>query len=80
MIKHNAMRAFGFVFQLLSSLVAAIFEATKMAASGPQRNRNINKHTHCIVVDHAPLRWRKCGFSTIHPDMFKHIYRNVSLI
>jgi hypothetical protein len=76
MIKHNAMRAFGFVFQLLSSLVAAIFEA----ASGPQRNRNINKHTHCIVVDHAPLRWRKCGFSRIHPDMFKHIYRNVSLI
>jgi hypothetical protein len=36
MINHNAMHAFVYVFQLLSSIVAAIFEATKMAASGPQ--------------------------------------------
>ena len=55
MINHNAMRAFVYVFQLLSSIVAAIFEATKMVASGPQRNRNVNKRTHCIVVDHDPL-------------------------
>jgi hypothetical protein len=26
-----------------------------MVASGPQRNKNVNKRTHCIVVDHAPL-------------------------
>jgi hypothetical protein len=37
MINHNAMRAFVYVFQLLFSIVAAIFEATKMAVSGPQR-------------------------------------------
>jgi hypothetical protein len=49
MINHNAMRAFVYVFQLLSSIVADIFETTKMAASGPQHNRNVNKRTHCIV-------------------------------
>jgi hypothetical protein len=38
-MNHNAMRAFVYVFQLLSSIVAAIFEATKMVASDPQRNR-----------------------------------------
>jgi hypothetical protein len=53
MINHNAMRAFVYVFQLLPSIVAPIFEATKIAASGPQRNRNVNKRTHCIVVDQA---------------------------
>jgi hypothetical protein len=50
MINHNATCAFVYVFQLLSSIVAAIFEATKMAAS--QSNRNVNKR---IVVDHDPL-------------------------
>jgi hypothetical protein len=34
MINHNAMRAFVYVFQLLSSIVDAIFKATKMA-NGP---------------------------------------------
>jgi hypothetical protein len=54
MINHNAMRGFVYVFQLLSSIVAAIFEAAKMDASGPQRHRNIlNKR---IMVDHDPLR------------------------
>jgi hypothetical protein len=43
------MRAFVYVF------LFAIFEATKMAASGPQRNRNVNKRTHCIVVDQDSL-------------------------
>jgi hypothetical protein len=55
MINHNAMRAFGHGFQLLCLIVAAIFEVTKMAASGPQRNRNRNKRAHCIVVDRDPL-------------------------
>jgi hypothetical protein len=50
------MRAFVYVFPLLFSIVAAIFEATKMAASGPQRNRNVNKRTHCIVVDQDSLK------------------------
>jgi hypothetical protein len=50
------MRAFVYVFPLRFSIVAAIFEATKMAASGPQRNRNVNKHTHCIVVDQISLK------------------------
>jgi hypothetical protein len=27
-----------------------------MAASGPQRNRNENKRTHCIVVDQDSLK------------------------
>ena len=49
------MRAFVYVFPLLFSIVAAIFEATKMAASGPQRNRNVNKRTHCIMVDQDSL-------------------------
>jgi hypothetical protein len=26
-----------------------------MATSGPQRNRNVNKRTHCIVVDQDSL-------------------------
>jgi hypothetical protein len=35
-------------FPLRFSIVAAIFNATKMAASGPQRNRNVNKLVlHC---------------------------------
>ena len=35
-------------FPLLFSIVAAIFNATKMAASVPQRNRNVNKCAlHC---------------------------------
>ena len=52
------MHAFVYVFLLLFSIVAAIFEATKMAASGPQRNRNVNKQTHCIdiVVDQDSLK------------------------
>jgi hypothetical protein len=45
------MRAFVYVFPLRFSVVAAIFEATKMAASGPQRNRNVNKHTHCNEIE-----------------------------
>jgi hypothetical protein len=55
MRNHNAMRAFVYVFQLLSSIAAsaAIFEATKISASGSQHNRNVNKRTHCIVVDNA---------------------------
>ena len=48
MVNHNAMRAFVYVFPLLLSIVAAIFEAT-------QRNRNVNKRTHCIVVDQDSL-------------------------
>jgi hypothetical protein len=52
---HNAMRAFVYIFPLVFSLVAAIFDATKMTASGPQRNRNVNKRTHCIVVDQYSL-------------------------
>ena len=27
-----------------------------MAAPGPQRNRNVNKRTHCIVVDQDSLK------------------------
>jgi hypothetical protein len=27
-----------------------------MAASGPQRNRNVNKRTHCIVVCQDSLK------------------------
>jgi hypothetical protein len=50
MINHNATCAFVYIFQLLSSIVAAIFEATRMAASGPQRNINVNKRTHCIAL------------------------------
>jgi hypothetical protein len=50
------MHAFVYAFLLLFSIVAAIFEATKMAASGPQRNRNVNKRTHCIVVDQDILK------------------------
>ena len=53
------MRAFVYVFPLLFSIVAAIFEATKMAASGPQRDRNVNKRTHCIVVDQDSLNYSK---------------------
>jgi hypothetical protein len=49
------MRAFVYVFLLLFSIVAAVFEATKMAAFGPQRNRNVNKRTRCIVVDQDSL-------------------------
>jgi hypothetical protein len=43
------MRAFVYVFLLLVSIVAAIFDATKMAASGPQRNRNVNKRMHYAI-------------------------------
>jgi hypothetical protein len=50
------MHTFVYVFLLLFSIVATIFEATKMAASGPQRNRNVNKCTHCIVVDQDSLK------------------------
>jgi hypothetical protein len=50
------MHAFAYVFLLLFSIFAAIFEATIMAASGPQRNRNVNKRTHCIVADHDALK------------------------
>ena len=53
------MRAFVYVFPLLFSIVAAIFDAKKMAASGPQRNRNVNKRMHCIVVDQGSLSWYK---------------------
>jgi hypothetical protein len=56
---HSAMCAFVYVFPLLFSIVAAIFDATKIAASGPQRNRNVNKRTHCIVVDQDSLSWYK---------------------
>jgi hypothetical protein len=56
------LRAFVYVFPLLFSIVAAILDATKMAAYSqktlacevaysPQRNRNVNKRMHCIVVD-----------------------------
>jgi hypothetical protein len=44
------MHAFVYVFLLIFSIVATIFDATNMAASGPQRNRNVNKRTHCIVA------------------------------
>jgi hypothetical protein len=47
MINHNATCAFVYVFELLSSIVAAVFEATRMAASGTQRNRNVRIALHC---------------------------------
>jgi hypothetical protein len=53
------MRAFVCVSPLLFSIVAAIFDATKMAASGPQRDRNVNKRTHCIVVDQDSLKLKE---------------------
>jgi hypothetical protein len=40
MINHNAMRASVYVFPLLSAIDDAIFEGTKIAATGPKRNRN----------------------------------------
>jgi hypothetical protein len=51
MINHNAMRAFFFPW----AIVATIFKATKVAASSQQRNRNVNKRTHCFVVDYNPF-------------------------
>ena len=50
MIDHNA---FVYVFQLLSSIAAAIFVARKM-------DRNINKRKHCTVVEHVSQNlWAK---------------------
>ena len=57
MINHNAIRALVYVFNLISSTAAAIFDAKKMGASGKQRNRNVNNARSALC--------RPCPFNTL---------------
>ena len=47
-------------FRYFSQLLPPFSRPLKIAASGAQRNRNVNKRTHCIVVDQDCLR--KCHY------------------
>jgi hypothetical protein len=49
---------------------------TMMTASGPQRNRNVNKHTHCIVVDQDSLR--VVIYSFLHFSVLSLVFDNFS--
>jgi hypothetical protein len=65
MINHNAMLASVYVFPLLSAIDAAIFEATKIAATGPKRNRNCQtrKQTYAWHCDWScPFKLNKSSF------------------
>jgi hypothetical protein len=47
----------GYFYQLLPPFSRPY----KVAASGPHRNRNVNKRTHCIVVDQDSLGFTVAG-------------------
>jgi hypothetical protein len=44
------------LFCYFSQLLPPFSRPHKMTASGPQRNRNVNKRTHWIVVDQDSLK------------------------